>query len=202
MKRFLALGDSYTIGEGVSESERWPSQLALWLRARGIEIAQPHVIAQTAWTSDELADAIDADRPTGPFDLVTLMIGVNDQYRGRALADFTGYFEPLLRTTIAFADGDPRRVVLVSIPDWGYTPFASARDRALISTQIDAYNHWLRERASTAGAAWADLTPLSRTMLDHVGNVAADGLHPSAGIHRRWAEVIAPVAVMALSHPN
>lgn len=196
--RFLALGDSYTIGEGVSEADRWPTLLQDLLRARGIHV-ESLLIARTAWTSDELADAIVVANPQGTFDLVTLMIGVNDQYRGRSLEQFASTFDPLFRAAISFAGGEPARVVLISIPDWGFTPFAAGRDRNQISREIDVYNAWLHGCASAVGARWVDVTPLSRAMLDDPALVASDGLHPGPEIHRRWVQVIAPEAMHALS---
>lgn len=199
MKRFLALGDSYTIGEGVAESERWPSLLTALLRASGIEVAEPQLIARTAWTSDELLDAIAATRPEGAFDFVTLMIGVNDQYRGRDLDEFSNQFSPLFQRAIDLAGGAAGRVVVISVPDWGFTPFGAHCDRPRISAEIDAYNGWLRGWAAARGAEWVDVTPRSRAMLDDARLVAADGLHPSGETHRRWADAIAPVAQRVLS---
>ncbi len=199
MKRFLALGDSYTIGEGVSESERWPTHLTATLRECGINVAAPHLIARTAWTSDELRNAIAAAHPSGAFDVVTLMIGVNDQYRGRDLDTFSRNFGPLLQTAIELAGGDTRRVVVISIPDWGCTPFGAERDRSRISAQIDAYNEWLHERAAAVGATWVDVTPASRAMQADSRLVASDGLHPSGEMHRRWAQDIGRAALRVLS---
>jgi lysophospholipase L1-like esterase len=196
--RFLALGDSYTIGEGVAEADRWPSLLEALLRTRGVRV-ETELVARTAWTSDELADAIVAARPQGPFDLVSLMIGVNDQYRGRSLEQFASNVEPLFRTAIALAGGDPGRVLLISIPDWGFTPFAAGRDRTQISRELDGYNAWLHGCAAAAGARWVDVTPLSRAMLDDPSLAASDGLHPGPEIHRRWVKVIEPEAVRILS---
>ncbi|MBK5260447.1 MAG: SGNH/GDSL hydrolase family protein, partial [Thermoanaerobaculia bacterium] len=122
--RFLALGDSYTIGEAVPESERWPVQLANALRARGIDVNGPQIIAKTGWTTDELNAAIDAADPRGPFDLVTLLIGVNNQFRGRDAEQYRGQLAALLQRAIGFAGGDAKRVIVVSIPDWGVMPFA------------------------------------------------------------------------------
>lgn len=197
MRRFLALGDSYTIGEGVSASERWPSVVAERLRQQGADISDPQLIARTAWTADELLDAVVAAHPNGPFDLVTLMVGVNDHYRGRDLATFATFFDPLLQTTMSLA-GDARGVVVVSIPDWGHSPFAAARDRAGISATLDAFNDWLRERVHTEGIAWVDVTRSSREMLTNARLVAPDALHPSGEMHRRWAELILPAAAAAL----
>ncbi|HEU0013481.1 MAG TPA: GDSL-type esterase/lipase family protein, partial [Longimicrobium sp.] len=136
--RFLALGDSYTIGEAVAEAERWPVRLAALLRERGMDVADPEIIARTGWTTDELSAAIDERDPQGPYALVSLLIGVNNQYRGRSADEYRGEFAALLRRAIAFAGGDAGRVIVLSIPDWGVTPFAEGRDRAAIAAEIDA----------------------------------------------------------------
>ena len=194
--RWLALGDSYTIGEGVADADRWPNQVAARLRAEGLELATPEIIATTGWTTDELAAGIDDASPRGPYDGVTLLIGVNDQYRGRPAEDYREPFRALLTRAIAFADGDASRVVVVSIPDWGVMPFAGDRDRAEIARQLDAYNALANAEADRAGAAWVDITPLSRTQ----GELAADdGLHPSGEAYRAWADRITPVVREALA---
>ena len=126
--RFLALGDSYTIGEAVPPEARWPVLLADALRAHGFPFAAPTIIAQTGWTTDELSAAIDRADPQGPYDLVTLLIGVNNQYRGGSVAEYRTEFRALLHRAIGFAGGTAGRVVVVSIPDWSVTPFA-ANDR-------------------------------------------------------------------------
>jgi lysophospholipase L1-like esterase len=197
--RFLALGDSYTIGEGVAEEERWPSLLTRRLDREGLRLSDVQLIAQTAWTADELADAIDGARPRGPFNLVTLMVGVNDQYRSRPTDVFAPEYERLVQRSIAFAGGKPRRVIAISIPDWGATPFASGRDRSRIGREIDDYNLRARELALRAGVTWVDVTPASRATLSEPSLVTADGLHPSGQMYERWAELIAPAAIAALS---
>ena len=199
MRRYLALGDSYTIGEGVTDQECWPNQLAALLRARDIEIGAVHIVARTAWTTDELSDAIDAEGPKGPYDLVTLLIGVNDQYRSRPVEPFATEFNQLLRRAKKFSGNRPSRTIAISIPDWGATPFAEGRDRKLISGEIQAYNDRARELAIAAGAHWVDVTEISRDMLRDPALVAVDGLHPTGEMYRRWAEHILPIATSALS---
>ena len=199
MLRYLALGDSYTIGEGVEDQERWPTLLAAMLADRGILVGPPHYVAQTAWTTDELSDAIDAARPAGPFDLVTLLIGVNDQYRARPVSAFVGEFSTLVKRSIAFAGARPERTIVVSIPDWGATPFAAGRDRDLIGREVAAYNTKAESIARKLGAHWVDVTEASRAMLTDETLVATDGLHPTGAMYRRWAELIAPVAERALA---
>jgi lysophospholipase L1-like esterase len=195
--RFLALGDSYTIGESVAVADRWPTQLAVQLRKDGVEMADPEIIAKTGWTTDELSSAIDAAKPKGPYALVTLLIGVNNQYRGRDAEQYRKEFVTLLHRAIAFAAGDPKRVVVVSIPDWGVTPFAANRDRAKIGAEIDHFNAINAEETKRAGARYADITPVSR---HDATLVAPDGLHPSAKMYASWVSVIAPQASAALGH--
>jgi undecaprenyl-diphosphatase len=185
--RYLALGDSYTIGESVPASERFPMQLA-----RELGIDEPHIIAKTGWTTDELSVAIDAANPQGPFDLVTLLIGVNNQYRGRSADEYRTQFAALLGRAVGFAGGDANKVIVVSIPDWGVTPFAEGRDRAKIAREIDQFNAINREEAARAGAKWVDITPISRG--SDPALVASDGLHPSGKQYAEWVNAIAPLA--------
>lgn len=196
--RYLALGDSYTIGEGVDAAERWPSRLAALLRARGIAVAEPEVVARTGWTTDELDAAIDQAAPRGPYGLVSLLIGVNDQYRGGAESIYRSGFTALLRRAIGFAGGDASRVVVLSIPDWGVTPFAEGRDRARIAREIDAFNAAARQVTAELGARWVDVTPCSREAGAAADMLAADGLHPSGRQYARWAERALPAAIAAL----
>lgn len=189
--RYLALGDSYTIGESVAESERFPVQLA-----RELGLSDPAIVAKTGWTTDELANALNAVRLAGPFDLVTLLIGVNNQYRGRDAEQYRGEFAELLQRAIGFAGGDAKKVVVVSIPDWGVTPFAEGRDRAKIAAEIDRYNAINREEANRAGARYVDITPISRG--SDPALVAGDGLHPSGKQYTAWVKLILPEARAAL----
>lgn len=196
--RMLALGDSYTIGEGVAEDDRWPVRLAAMLRARGIAVASPVIVARTGWTTDELSSAIDAAHPSGSYGLVTLLIGVNNQYRGRSSDEYRTQFRALLTRAIAFAGSHASRVIVVSIPDWGVTPFAQGRDRARITTEIDAFNVINRDESVRAGARYVDVTPMSRRAATEKDLVAGDGLHPSATMYAEWARLVMPVAVEAL----
>lgn len=194
--QFLALGDSYTIGERVDEAERWPVQLTKMLRAEGIAIDDPQIIAQTGWTTDELNRAIDSEKPQGPFDIVSLLIGVNNQYRGRDVEVYRGEFVALLGRATGFAGGEVSRVVVVSIPDWGVTPFAEGRDREQIAAEIDAYNAVAREETERVGATFVDITPHSRE--NGSTQVAPDGLHPSGAMYTYWAEQVLPVTLPIL----
>ncbi|WP_411852097.1 SGNH/GDSL hydrolase family protein [Stenotrophomonas sp. LGBM10] len=186
--RYLALGDSYTIGEDVAASGRWPVQLAVALRDSGIALDDPHIIATTGWTTDELDAGIDADAPQGPFDLVSLLIGVNDQYRGRSVDDYRGRFTALLQRALGFAGDRAPRVLVLSIPDWGVTPYAiaSGRDRVQIGQELDAYNAAAAAICAEHGVVFIDITDLSRDYGGEAVMLAADGLHPSAAMYTLW----------------
>ena len=192
---YLALGDSYTIGESVDESLRWPVQLAARLRARGIALEDPRIVARTGWTTGELSDAIDAQSLAPRYGLVSLLIGVNNQYRGRELANYREEFGALLERAIGFAGGNAGRVVVVSIPDWGVTPFARGRDGARIARELDAFNAAAREIAGKRGVAFVDITGISRDPGAKAQMLADDGLHPSAAQYALWAEAVEPVVV-------
>lgn len=185
--KILSLGDSYTIGESVAVGERFPNQLAVALKAE-----KPLIIAKTGWTTDELNTAIDAANPKGPYKLVTLLIGVNNQYRGRDSEQYRREFAALLQRAIGFAGGNAKRVIVVSIPDWGVTPFAEGRDRAKVAREIDLFNAINKTETTRAGAHYVDITPISRR--NDPALVAADGLHPSAKQYKLWVDAIVPVA--------
>jgi lysophospholipase L1-like esterase len=199
-RRYLALGDSYTIGEGVADSSRWPVQLARALRARGISIAEPEIIARTGWTTDELDAAITErmgrDSSGGNYGLVTILIGVNNQYRGRPVDEFRNQLRALLRRAVGFAGRDAGRVIVVGIPDWGVTPFNTSRGAAQVARQIDAFNAVNRAEAERAGAQWVEITDLTRAA---PRDVVADGLHPSGAMYAKWVERIAPLAQKILA---
>ena len=197
--RILALGDSYTVGEGVADAHRWPVRLADMLRDRGLNVGTPRIIARTGWTTDELSAAIDAANPDPDYDLVTLLIGVNNQYRGRGDEEYRAHFQTLVNRATAFARGKAARVIAVSIPDWGVTPFATGRDRPAITRAIDRFNAVSREETRRAGAHYADITPISRRALGDASLIAADGLHPSATMYAAWLDVIFPLALRILS---
>ncbi|MFN2399582.1 MAG: SGNH/GDSL hydrolase family protein [Gemmatimonadaceae bacterium] len=198
MIRFLALGDSYTIGEGVAEEHRWPVQLSASLRTHGLRIAEPEVIAKTGWTTDELSDAIEKAKPTGDYGLVSLLIGVNNQYRGRSEEEYRSQFRSLLARAVVFAGNDAGRVIVISIPDWGVTPFAEGRDRQQISREIDRFNQINRDETSRSGARYVDITPGSRAAGTDPALIAGDGLHPSGKMYTSWARQALPTAMAAL----
>ncbi len=188
--RYLALGDSYTIGQSVSINVRFPAQLTKALRAREIAMEDPLIIAKTGWTTGELSAAIDQVNPQGTFDLVTLLIGVNNQYRGYDIDEYQAEFKALLQRSIAFAGGDASRVIVVSIPDWGATPFAGGRDEQRIAEEIDAFNAIDRAEAQLAGARYVNVTDISRLAIDDRTLLARDGLHPSGKMYSLWVEKI------------
>lgn len=194
--KYLALGDSYTIGEGVPAEGRWPTRLAQLLREDGVALEAPRVIATTGWTTDELCAAIDGEEPLGRFDFVTLLIGVNNQYRGRSVAEYRAEFGDLLRRAVGYAGGDPARVMVLSIPDWGVTPFAreQGRDAAQVAAEIDAYNDAARAVAERSGVAFVDITGISREHGTDDDMLIADRLHPSASMHALWTDAALPVA--------
>jgi lysophospholipase L1-like esterase len=194
--RYLALGDSYTIGESVPADGRWPVQLARALRAEGTALADPRIIATTGWTTDELSSAMDMEEPLGQWQFVSLLVGVNNQYRGRTVADYRGEFQTLLARAIALAGGRAERVLVLSIPDWGVTPFASAqgRDPVTIAAELDAYNAVAHEISTRHGVAFVDITGISRARGAEAGMLADDGLHPSAAMYALWAQAALPVA--------
>jgi len=197
--RFLALGDSYTIGESVAPAERWPMQLAALLRAEGMPMDDPLIIATTGWTTDELRAGIDRAAPAGTFDLVSLLIGVNNQYRGRGQDEYRRQFVDLLKRAIEFAGGKPGRVLVLSIPDWGATPFAVGRNRARIAAEIDAFNAINREEAERHGARYVDVTPVSRKAASDASLIAGDGLHPSGKMYAEWARLALSLARLVLA---
>jgi lysophospholipase L1-like esterase len=197
--RFLALGDSYTVGEGISDRHSWPVLLGRQLRARGLAVDEPLIIAQTGWTTGELQAAIEREQPGGPFELVSLLVGVNNQYRGLAIQDYRLDFRELLELAIGYAGGEADRVLVLSIPDWGVTPFARGRDRARIAGEIDAFNTVNREETVAIGARYIDVTPISRQASAGDAWLAPDGLHPSAEMYSAWVELVLPEALDALA---
>lgn len=188
---YLALGDSYTIGESVEASGRWPVQLAALLSSGAHPLDAPVIVAKTGWTTDELSAAMDDAKLEPPYGLVSLLIGVNNQYRGRPLEEYEQQFSALLTRAIALAGDRPGRVLVLSIPDWGTTPFAEGRVRRQIAMEIDAFNAAAREECERRGVAYVDITGISRERKELV---AGDGLHPSAEQYALWAEAALPFA--------
>ena len=192
---YLALGDSYTIGEGVPEEGRWPVRLAQALREEGIALEAPRIIATTGWTTDELSAAIDAAGPLGEWDFVSLLIGVNDQYRGRSLDAYRAGLHPLLERAIGIAGGHAQRVLVLSIPDWGVTPFGAASERDLpqVARELDAFNACAAELCAQHGVCFVDITGVSRERGAEPAMLVEDGLHPSAAMYRLWTDRALPV---------
>lgn len=193
---YLALGDSYTIGEGVEPEDRYPHQAVEMLEASGITFSEPKIIATTGWTTDELEKGIQAADIDGKtYDLVTLLIGINNQYRGRPVDNYRSEFQQLLEDAIAFAKGDKSHVVVLSIPDWGVTPFAVNRgsDQEEVARKIDEYNQAKREIAEEMGIAYIDITEHYRINGMKPESVVSDKLHPSGLIYKFWAEKLAKI---------
>ena len=197
MIRYLALGDSYTIGESVAEHERWPNQLAGLLRTNDIS-TEVTLIARTGWTTDELWQGIQAREINPPYDLVSLLIGVNNQYRGLDIDEYREEFIFLLNKAIEYAGGDAKRVIVLSIPDWGVTPFAKSRDSKEIATEINLFNSVNREESEKAGVYYVNITPSSREAVTDSALIAADGLHPSGKMYAEWAGLAYPEVLKIL----
>jgi lysophospholipase L1-like esterase len=189
MLKYIALGDSYTIGEAVAEREAFPCQLTGKLG----QISAPTIIATTGWTTDELITAIgQRDIMGNKYDLVTVLIGVNDQYRGLSLQDYKIKFRQVLDIAIGLADGNPDRVFVLSIPDYGATPFGK-ENQAAIGEQIDQFNLIGKQISARAGVNYLDITGISRMAVSRPDLVASDGLHPSAKMYSMWVSLLGPM---------
>ena len=191
--RFLALGDSYTIGQSVLVSERWPVQLVSRMRDAGVVISEPEIIAQTGWTTGDLSSAIEQVGPEGTYDIVSLLIGVNNQFRGLDHDQYRREFLALLQRAVTLAGGNPSHVIVISIPDWGVTPFAQGRDRQSIAQQIDLFNSINLTEATRICARYVDITGISRQAITRSNLIADDGLHPSGEMYSRWVDRVLPV---------
>ncbi len=187
--RFLALGDSYTIGQSVAVSERWPVQLIDSLREKGISCYDPQIIATTGWRTDNLKAAIESTNFSGSYNLVSLLIGVNNYYQGKSVASYSPEFTELLDIAIDLAGGDKSHVFVVSIPDYGYTPFGQG-NQSTISQGIDSYNAANKFLTGTKGVTYINITGISREGLARPELVASDGLHPSGKMYTEWVELI------------
>jgi lysophospholipase L1-like esterase len=188
---YLALGDSYTIGEQVPAEESFPMQLVLLLRSRGYKIADPKIVAKTGWTTDELESGITKAELLTHYDWVTLLIGVNNQYRGRSVDEYQNEFRALLQRALSFAGGRKDHVLVLSIPDWGVTPFAEGRDRSQIAFEIDAYNAAAASICLEESIRFIPITEGTREAGSDLSLITGDGLHPSGKEYRRWAEKLA-----------
>jgi lysophospholipase L1-like esterase len=190
---YLALGDSYTIGEAVDLKQNFPNQLAIQLTGVGYPTGAPTIIARTGWTTGELISAIEASNTKGKiYDVVTLLIGVNNQYRGYSKDAYRTEFVQLLQTAIKYADGNKAHVFVLSIPDWGVTPYANGRDRQQIAQEIDEFNMINAAETLRAGISYTDVTPISKKAATDASLTANDGLHPSAAMYSLWVEQLLP----------
>ena len=188
---FLALGDSYTIGHNVLPAENFPAQTFQLLMQLGYNFKSPEIVATTGWTTDELQNNINNRSFNPPYDVVTLLIGVNNQYRGHPVDSYKPEFENLLKQAIKFAGGKSDHVIVLSIPDWGVTPFAAGRDRDQIAREIDEYNTANKFISEMYKVHYIDITPWTREAANDPTLIATDGLHPSAKEYKRWAEKLA-----------
>jgi lysophospholipase L1-like esterase len=196
---YLALGDSYTIGQGVEENERFPVQLVKRLSDSDVKIGSPTIIARTGWTTDELARGIEDANLTGTYDLVTLLIGVNNQYRGRDTVEYRRQFRELLNKAVAFTNGIEKKVIVISIPDYGVTPFGISNAER-IGTEIDIFNKINKEETDMIKANYVYITSISRAAKDDPSLIAKDGLHPSGKMYSFWVDAIFPVAKNMLNN--
>lgn len=193
-KNYLALGDSYTIGEAVNYTERFPVQLVTELGKKNIRVNQPEFVAVTGWTTANLLAALATKNLPTNYDLVTLLIGVNNQYQGKSLAEYRQEFTLLLNEAIRYAGGNKDKVIVVSIPDYSKTPFAAGSDTAYIAAQIDLFNAANKEITLQKQVKYVDITPISRGSEGSQGLVAQDGLHPSAFQYSLWVKKLLPLA--------
>lgn len=193
-KTYLALGDSYTIGEAVRQKESFPFQLALKLSASGTPCKEPDVLAVTGWTTGNLISAIPGAKLDSQYDLVSLLIGVNNQYQGLPPERFRKDFMELLKIASGLSKGANKQVLVLSIPDWGATPFGQKRDSGTISTEIDLFNQICSEESAKAGIRFIDITPISRRALSSPDLTESDDLHPSGAMYSLWTDKVLPVA--------
>ncbi len=194
---YLALGDSYTIGESVAEIERWPVQLVSQLKLGNINILKPTIVATTGWTTDELQVGISSTDLKDSYDIVSLLIGVNNQYRGYPIDQYRTEFTELLNQALAFS-GNKDKTFVVSIPDYGVTPFGQRGDPDRIARELDEYNAIAKSIATEKGVKFFDITPISREAKTNPALIAPDGLHPSGEMYRQWTELIVPWAIETL----
>jgi len=197
--KYLALGDSYTIGQNVEENQRFPVQLVEKLIEAGVNIDKPTIIARTGWTTANLAQGIEDANLTVTYDLVTLLIGVNNQYQGRDTAEYRKQFRELLNRSVGFANDIEKRVIVISIPDYGVTPFGSG-NAGKIAEEIDAFNKINREETELKKVQYVYITSISRVAKDDPSLIAGDGLHPSGKMYGLWVQAILPVAKNILNY--
>lgn len=192
-KTYLALGDSYTVGASVDTSQRFPVQTREWLFSNGIKMNTPQIIATSGWTTANLESAINYQNPIGPYDVVSLLIGVNDQYQGHNSNGYKDRFTTLLRKAIQLTGDKPSHVFVLSIPDYSVTPFAQFRDIATIRKEIDEFNLINKEVTLQYNCVYLDITPSTREASNDPSLIAGDGLHPSGKEYKKWAERLGPL---------
>ncbi|RKR85617.1 lysophospholipase L1-like esterase [Mucilaginibacter gracilis] len=185
---YLALGDSYTIGQSVDIKDPFPYQLQNIMAIKGFNVTTPNIIAVTGWTTGDLKNAIQQAGLNQQFDFVTLLIGVNNQYQGKSQTDYRTDFVQLLTTAIGFAGGNKQKVFVLSIPDYSVTPFAASANKAKIATEIDQFNAINSDESTKAGVNYLDITPISRQAAADASLIASDGLHPSAKMYALWVQ--------------
>jgi lysophospholipase L1-like esterase len=185
--KILCLGDSYTIGEGVLFADNFPHQIAALLAAKNVDVQELSIVAKTGWTTDELIGPMEMQIKNNHYDAVTVLIGVNNQYRARTTAEFEVHLQYIINRAITFAQGDAQRVICISIPDWGLTPFNTERDATEVSAQIDAYNAVVQQQAKLYNTHFVEITTSTRTNATNPDYLALDGLHPSKLEYAIWA---------------
>ena len=190
LKQYLALGDSYTIGESVAEDLRWPNQLVEQLNQKEKEFDRATIVAKTGWTTDELLEGMKNSNLKERYDYVSLLIGVNNQYRGRSQENFRAEFTVLLEKSITLAGGNKEGVFVLSIPDWGVMPFAKGRNQEQIGLEIDQFNAIIKKVCAFYAVSFYDITPISRRATNQTELIASDGLHPSGKMYSLWVEKV------------
>jgi len=198
IKTYLALGDSYTIGQSVPEADRYPNQTVQLLRSENIKISDPEFIATTGWTTGNLINALNLKSPRNNYSLVSLLIGVNNQYRGQSIEEYKTEFTLLVNRSIKYAGNNKSKVFVLSIPDYSVTPFANHLDKIKIADEIDSFNAANKAISDDLGVNYIDITSISKEALDDPGLIANDRLHPSGEQYKRWAELLAPMMKKSL----
>lgn len=197
-KAYLALGDSYTIGEGVESDKNFPNQIYKQLKMDGLDVLPPKIIAKTGWRTDNLLQAIDTAQLSAPYDLVSLLIGVNNQYQGKNLDQLSREYKLLIDNAISLCRTGKKGLLLISIPDYSVTPFGKQKDPQKIRTEIANYNYIEEMIAKEYGLSFHNITPISQEASSNQNLVADDGLHPSAFMYTRWLKVIYDPALEAI----
>lgn len=189
---YLALGDSYTIGTAINPENSYPNQLSDTLSARGYEVAETQIIATNGWTTTDLKEGIDKVDPDSDFDMVSLLIGVNNQYQGKDIELYKEEFRELLEEAIEFAKGNPENVFVISIPNYGVTPFASSRNQDKIRAELQNYDHIAEEISGEYDIPFINITPISELAANDLSLLATDKLHPSAKMYSMWIGELLP----------